>query len=303
MTGSQAPEPTPTQGQLFPDGRPVRSPLKWAGGKARSARQLAALTPTDGYGRYMEPFAGSAAVFFALRPDDALLADAIPDLIVCLQVIRDDPESLMAVVDEMPKTRNYFDDVRQQNPETLDDVHRAARTLYLNKMAFRGLWRVNRSGQFNAPWGRYQNRRIYDRQKLLAASEVLQSADIWCGDFRETLLKATPGDWIYLDPPYVPDREWGDFTRYTPDQFGPRDQVDLADICDQLDRDGVRWLLTNSDTPLIRKLYGRWRIRVLPTRRDVALRAKDRASADLVVCNYEHAGHPDLIDLDVRDAR
>lgn len=264
---------------------PLRSFLKWAGGKTRSATTLASLSPDDGYETYLEPFCGSAAVFFAVRPRRACIADANEDLIVCLRQVADDAESVMARLDEWPNTKQFFLKVRAWDAASLDDSTRAARVVYLNKTAFRGLWRVNRSGQFNAPYGAY-NRPVYNRDTLLAASQALRGHSIVHADFRDVLLKASAGDWVYLDPPYVPDRKWGDFTRYTAGQFGPEDQVALAEMLGQLDRDGVRWLLSNSDTPLVRELYSAFSVQSLATRRDITLQSADRKSVDLVISNY-----------------
>jgi len=272
----------------------MKSFLKWAGGKTRTAETLAALAPPEGFETYIEPFCGSAAVFFVALPDRAVLADANEDLIVCLQEVARDAEAVMVAVDSHPKRKEHYLAVRSQDPTTLTRTERAARTLYLNKMAFRGLWRVNRSGQFNVPWGNYETRRVYDRDGLLLAASALQAADIRHDDFREILLKAEPGDWVYLDPPYVPDRAWGDFTRYTSAQFGPADQRDLAELCAELDRNDVRWLLTNSDTKLVRELYAGFSMHVLPTRRDITLQSADRESVDLVVANYVLPHHDAL---------
>lgn len=263
----------------------VRSFLKWVGGKTRTAETLAALAPPDGYATYFEPFCGSAAVFFALRPDHAVLSDANEDLIVCLQQVAADPEAVMAQLDQWPNTRVFFNDVRTWDVAQLSVLERGARVIYLNKTAFRGLWRVNRSGGFNTPYGEY-DRPYYNRTTLLDAAAALATADIRHDGFRSVLDKPVAGDWVYLDPPYVPDRKWGDFNRYTAGQFDVDDQRDLARMCAELNERGVRWLLTNSDTDLVRELYGDWHLAVLPTRRDVTLAARDRQSRDLVVSNY-----------------
>src|SRR6266508_3880120 len=129
-----------------PGREPLHSFLKWAGGKTRTARLLASLAPEDGYSIYIEPFCGSAAVFFALGPERAILADDNPELIVGLQQVAADPHAVMAQLDEWPNERGFFSEVRDWNPARLDPVVRAARVIYLNKTAFRGLWRVNRQG-------------------------------------------------------------------------------------------------------------------------------------------------------------
>ncbi len=199
----------------------------------------------------------------------------------------------MARLDRMPNNREFFNQVRIQDATELCDVDRAARLIYLNKTAFRGLWRVNREGRFNTPYGEYR-RPYYNRATLLAASEALSVADVRNDDFGETLGRATPGDWVYLDPPYVPDRKWGDFTRYTAGQFGSRDQERLAEVLRKLDRKGVFWMLTNSDTDVVRELYSGYRLAVMQTRRDITLQAADRQSRDLVVANYDYPLRPGM---------
>lgn len=265
---------------------PLRSPVKWVGGKSRTAATIAALAP-EGYRRLVEPFCGSAAVFFASRPSTALLTDAVTDLIACLRAVRDAPRELMAVLDEMPNTRERYYEIRGQDPDELDDFQRAARMLYLNKTSFRGLWRVNQQGGMNTPYGDY-DRPYYNRETLLDASEALATANLDVADFREVLPQCSDTDWVYLDPPYVPDREWGEYDRYTPDKFTDDAHAALADQVRDLDARGVPWLLTNSNTDAVRDLYDDWHITVLPTRRDVALKSKERSSVDLVVSNYEY---------------
>jgi DNA adenine methylase len=285
--------PFPRLEEHLPLPEHLRSFLKWAGGKARTASVLSELAPPN-YARYIEPFCGSAAVFLSARPERALLADQNEDLVVCLRQVARRPHRVMALLDTWPNEREFFNEVRAWDPDKLDPLTRSARVIYLNKTSFRGLWRVNRSGAFNTPYGAY-DRPYYNRDTLLAASRALRSADIRHADFREVLTDAQPGDWVYLDPPYVPDRAWGDFTRYTAGRFGPDDQKDLALLCQELDYRGVRWLLTNSDTELVRELYDGYPMAALPTRRDITLQSADRASRDLVVSNYSPPSHEELL--------
>jgi DNA adenine methylase len=275
-----------------PTGR-GRSFLKWAGGKTRTAPTLAALAPAGGFRGYVEPFCGSAAVFFTLAPARAILADANEELVVTLCQVRDAPQAVMDQLDMMRNTRAYFERVRKQDPARLSDLERAARLIYLNKTAFRGLWRVNRQGRFNTPYGQYR-RPYYNPDTLLAAAAAMRGVDIRCADFADVLKDVRKGDWVYLDPPYVPDRKWGDFTRYTAGQFGPCDQERLAATLRKLDKRGVRWLLSNSNTPKVHELYDGFRIAVLSTRRDITLQSTDRDSTDLVVSNYDCGKHPAL---------
>ena len=261
-----------------------RSFIKWAGGKTRYAAALVAAAPAYS-GRYWEPFMGSAAVFFELRPAKAVLCDANPELVACFRAVAADPEAVMASLDAMPNTPEQFALVRRQDPAALDDIERAARVIYLNKTAFRGLWRVNRRGAFNVPYGAY-DRPYYRRETLLNASRALADADVRLCDFADALREAAAGDWVFLDPPYLPEGGFADFKRYTAGQFRDADHERLAaEMRDASDR-GVLLSMTNSDSDATRRIYAGFLATRMATRRDINLRAAARASFDLVITNY-----------------
>lgn len=266
--------------------------IKWAGGKTRYANLLSALAPPI-EGTYREPFMGSAALFFDLQPEVAVLSDMNEDLVICFQQVRKDPFAVMDLLDDMPNTRDYFEDVRRVDRTTLSAPARAAWVIYLNKTGFRGLWRVNQRGEFNVPYGQY-DRPYYNRDTLLTAAKVLQAAEIRCEDFASAVLDAQPGDWVYLDPPYVPTGAWGDFTRYTKTKFPLAEHERLAQALRELTDRGIYFLLTNSDTPMVRELYDGFHMTTLATRRDIDLRASERKSTDLVVTNYTEFRHAQL---------
>lgn len=266
--------------------------IKWAGGKNRYASLLSALAPPS-TGIYREPFMGSAALFFNLQPEAAVLSDANEDLIACFQQVREDPFAVMDRLDEMPNAREYYEDIRRVDRATLTPQERAAWVIYLNKTGFRGLWRVNQRGEFNVPYGEY-DRPYYNRDTLLTAAKILEAADIKCEDFQSATSTAQPGDWVYLDPPYVPTGAWGDFTRYTKTKFPLEEHERLAATLKDLNDRGVYFLLTNSDTPLVRELYDGFHMTTLATRRDIDLRADQRKSVDLVVTNYTEFRHAQL---------
>ena len=263
-----------------------KSFLKWAGGKTRYARTLASLAPSY-TGCYREPFLGSGAVFFELAPRAAVLSDANGELMACFQAVAEDPHEVMRLLDGMPNTPEHFERVRRQHPADLSAKERAARVIYLNKTSFRGLWRVNRRGEFNTPYGAY-DRPYYNRETLLRASKALASAQLMTYDFETALNQAEPGDWVYLDPPYVPLGGWADFKRYTPDQFGEEDHERLSRAMVRASGRGVFLALTNSDTSFVRDLFGsHFNTFRLATRRDINLQSAKRGSWDLVMTNYE----------------
>ena len=156
----------------------------------------------------------------------------------------------------------YFYAVRKQHDLT-DDLARAARTIFLNKTCFNGLWRVNARGEFNTPVGSNKSPNLYSRDNLLAGSGALQNAQLEVQDFRKTLDEARRGDFIYFDPPYLPVSVYSDFKRYTPDQFRDADQVELARVFRELDAKGCRVVLTNSEHPRTRELYAGFSIHVV----------------------------------------
>lgn len=261
-----------------------RSFIKWAGGKTRYAARLVASAPPF-TGRYWEPFMGSAAVFFELRPAKAVLSDANPELVACFRAVAADPEGVMTALDALPNTPEQFDLIRRQDPAQLGDLERAARVIYLNKTAFRGLWRVNRRGGFNVPYGAY-DRPYYRRATLLEASRALAGVDLRRCDFAEALREAAAGDWVFLDPPYLPEGGFADFKRYTAGQFHDADHERLAAEMLDASRRGVLLTMTNSDTDATRRIYRDFTATRMATRRDINLRAAARASSDLVITNY-----------------
>lgn len=240
--------------------------------------------------RHVEPFVGGGALFFARRPDRALLADANPALVATYQAVRDCVGDVIAELQKLARQHapHAYYRVRDRfNRSRADGPERAAMFLYLNKTCFNGLYRVNRSGAFNVPAGRYARPRILDPGTLLAASHVLRSADIRCAGFETLLRTAKPGDFVYLDPPYEPVSPTASFTSYARDGFTRDDQTRLRDVFTALDRRGCALMLSNSDVPFTRELYRGFRIdHVLAPRainRDAARRG---LVSEIVVRNY-----------------
>lgn len=263
--------------------------LKWVGGKTRYARVLSGLAPTS-FETFREPFMGSAAVYFEAQPPRAVLSDANAELVRAFWAVRDEPDKVMALLDIVEDTKETFMAVRAQDTMAMSDVERGARLIYLNKRAFRGLWRVNRKGGFNVPWGAYLDRPLYVRQMILACSAALQDVEILEQDFEPALDAARPGDFVYVDPPYVPDpdRVYSDFKRYTPGQFHDADHVRLAAAMLRAADRGAFVLMTNSDNPTTRKIFKDFQLTTMATRRDVNLRGSTaRASTDLLASSYE----------------
>ena len=204
--------------------------LKWAGGKTQMLGDLLPKVPTT-YGRYIEPFLGGGAMFFALQPENAVIADSNPELINMYRQVANHVDDVIKYLRTYENTSEMFYAVRSLEWTSLPKAEAAARTIFLNKTCFNGLYRVNKQGQFNVPFGRYKNPKICDEEGLRAASEVLKKADILCGDYILVLEHyAQPGDFVFLDPPYLTISEYSDFKRYTKEQFYEEDHIELANM-------------------------------------------------------------------------
>ena len=239
--------------------------LKWAGGKTALLPEILPRLPQKKFGTYFEPFLGAGAVFFALAAEDrfkkAVIGDTNAELMLAYKALARDPVSIIGALEDHIYEEKHYYDVRAQKPSSLNASARAARLIYLNRTCFNGLYRVNRKGEFNVPFGRYENPTICDRENLLAVSRVLRKATVAPGtDFEALVEAAHKGDVVYFDPPYVPVSETANFTGYSVGGFTDVEQVRLRDVAKALDARGVRVLLSNSDTPRVRALYRGFRI-------------------------------------------
>jgi DNA adenine methylase len=267
--------------------RPLTPFLKWAGGKRQLLAQLAPYIPTA-YGAYIEPFLGGGALYLALKPARAILADLNQDLILCYQIIRDQLDALLADLDHHIYDRDYYYRLRAEPAEMLSPVARASRFLYLNKCGYNGLYRVNARGQFNVPFGRYPRPpRLYREEAIRTTSALLRSADLRTAPFQETMDRGAKDDFVYLDPPYQPLSPSSNFTAYTAGTFAGEDQKELARWYRLLDTRGCRLMLSNSSAPLIRELYHDFRIEEVRATRAINSNPLARgAVTELVILNY-----------------
>ncbi len=265
--------------------------VKWAGGKAALLPRIRQRLP-DAFRAYFEPFLGGGAVFLALRPARATLSDTNRELMAMYRAVRDRPEALTRALDRLQphvlESERYYE-MRARDPAALDPIEAAARFIYLNKTCYNGLYRVNRQGSFNVPFGRYARPpRLYDREAVDAMSAALKRAELLTADYREALAEARPGDLVYLDPPYHPLSRTASFTGYTALAFGEDDQRALAGEVARLTSAGVYALLSNSDTPLIRELYAGYRSTEETVGRAINAKGDRRTGArELLIDNYE----------------
>lgn len=268
----------------------VRPFLKWAGGKRQLLPVLEQYLP-DSYGRYFEPMLGGAALFFRKTPKKAILADINPELVNVYTVIQKQVTQLIADLKKHQHTEEYFYALRNVDREARfkrwGAVRRASRLIYLNKTCFNGLYRVNSRGNFNTPFGRYKNPNIVDEKNLLLCSEALQSATISCASFAATVSRAKGGDFVYFDPPYVPLNATAQFTSYSKQGFDREMQIALRDVCRELDKRGVHFLLSNSSAPFVKELYREFDLRLVDATRAINSKADRRGKIkEVLVKNY-----------------
>lgn len=263
--------------------------LKWAGGKSQMLKYILPLIPNYS-GRYIEPFLGGGAVYFALNPDNAIISDSNPELINMYRQVADNVESVITYLNKYKNDKELFYAVREQVWENLPKAEAAARMIFLNKTCFNGLYRVNKKGMFNTPFGNYKNPVICDEDRLRNASKILSKATLVCGDYLDVLKSyAKSGDFVFLDPPYVPVGKYGDFKRYTKEQFYNHNQIELADEVKRLVNLGCYVILTNSNHPLCRELYSEFKYEVVPTRRSISSDSKTRCGEDIIVIGEPNA--------------
>lgn len=269
--------------------------LRWAGGKTRLLKHLHSYFPQS-FGTYYEPFLGGGAVFFAIvhRAEHGfVLADLNDELINAWWTVRDAPSDLLEALEAYRgrDTEAEYYAVRDGEAPTRP-VERAARFMYLNQTAWNGLWRVNRWGRFNVPWGA-RPFRGFDEAQLYAIGERLQGGEVRQADFRDILEEPGPGDFVYLDPPYLPVSDTSKFSGYTEKRFRAADLAELADACAALSARGVNWVLSNRDTPLVRELFAHAQIESLTVRRSVAAQnrrdVQPAKSPEAIVIGGPHA--------------
>ncbi|MCR5369477.1 MAG: DNA adenine methylase [Clostridium sp.] len=274
--------------------KPIAPVVKWAGGKRRLLERILPLVPE--HETYYEPFFGGGAVLFALQPEKAVINDSNADLMDIYRVIASQPEELISLLEEHAAhdSKDYYYEVRALDRdfdryEAMTDTERAARFLYLNKTCFNGLFRVNRSGEFNVPYGRYKNPEIVGADGIRAMSSYLNRAKIrmLSQDYREVFRGIRENAFVYLDPPYMPISETSSFTGYTAAGFDRQQQTELKKQCDKLNRRGVKFMLSNSCCDFIIRLYRDYRIEHVNALRSVNARADGRGKVEeLLIMNY-----------------
>lgn len=270
---------------------------KWVGGKRQLLPQIEALLPSQ-FNRYFEPFVGGGAVLFDLAPQSAVINDANGELINMYQVVKDNVDELIDLLTkyQTQNSKDFYLQIRALDRDAdkfvqLSKIERAARLLYMLRVDFNGMWRVNSKNQFNVPYGRYKNPKIVQEDNLRAVSQYFNDnqVEMLNGDFADAVQSAKSGDLVYFDPPYIPLNPTSSFTTYTKDGFGLTDQERLRDTCLELSKCGVKIMLSNSDTKLTRDLYSDpvFNIHSVKASRFVNANAQNRGKiGEVIVTNY-----------------
>ncbi len=259
--------------------------LKWAGGKRQLLSELLPLVP-DYNGKYIEPFVGGGALFFALAPDNAVLSDCNEELIELYKTVKREPQKIIEALKKMNNTEEEYYRVRDLDWKQLSKAEAAARMIFLNKTGFNGLYRVNRQGKFNVSYGK-NKKNFCNEEQILSAAKVFKKKKFLCGDYKKILTKyAEPGDFIFLDPPYFQITEQEIFSRYTKDRFYESDQEELAELVNYLYDKGCHLMITNSNHPKIYDLYKRFNISVVKVRRSVNCKGNGRKGEDTIITAF-----------------
>ena len=270
--------------------------VKWAGGKRQIMEELKKCVPNE-FNAYYEPFVGGGALFFELAPKKAFLNDYNKELINVFECIKEDDKFEKMIKElnhhETLHSEEHYYEVRnidrnKKKYDRLADYKKAARTIYLNKACFNGLYRVNSNNEFNVPFGKKAKVNTYEYQNLGIIHGILNLNDIELSsvDFEEAVKNAKKGDFVYFDPPY--DSDTATFNSYTEDGFGKEEQVRLSEVFKRLDKKGCLVMLSNHNTKLINELYKDFNINVIHAKRNINSDGKKRGKVEeVIITNYK----------------
>jgi DNA adenine methylase len=271
---------------------PPKPFIKWAGGKRQLINELIKSLPTN-YNRYFEPFIGGGALFFAIQPENAFISDINPELINLYNAVKNNVDLL---IEELRKyndknTEEDYYKIRSLDQKPIykryNKIKKAARFIYLNKTCYNGLYRTNSNGYFNVPFGFYKNPNIVDEKNLKVCSLLLHNIIIETSTFTAIKNKVERNDLVYFDPPYIPVSKTSSFTKYYKDDFDVDNQFELKELCDDLDKKGVNFILSNSYSELTLDLYKRYNIRKIKAIRAINCKSDKRgAITELIITNY-----------------
>lgn len=275
--------------------------LKWAGGKRQLLPYIKKYINKKKIGKhkYYEPFLGGGSIFFDLAHENSSINDLNEEIINCYNVIKENPDELVELLKLHAEAhcKEYYYKIRSLDREEdykfMDNITKAARTIYLNRTCFNGLYRVNKNGFFNTPIGRYVNPLICDEENINEISYFLNNNDvtIMSKSFEFAVEKCEKGDWIYFDPPY--DYENSGFVGYVKEGFSHEDLVKLKEVCDELVKKGCYVLVSNNDTEFVRQTFNSsdyeiiYSTKTIKANRNINSKASKRKKVDEVLI-YGH---------------
>lgn len=271
--------------------------VKWAGGKRQIIDKLKKYVP-DEFNTYYEPFVGGGALLFELSPKKAVINDSNKELMNVYKCLCDEEKfkKMCNVLNnyEIKHSEEFFYEIRNKDKnkkafDRLSDYTRAARTIYLNKACFNGLYRVNSKNEFNVPFGKKTKVNTYDGGNLITVSNYLTMNDIkiLSVDFEESVKDAKEGDFVYFDPPY--DSDTSTFNSYTEAGFGKEQQIRLFRVFKELDKKNVYIILSNHNTTLVNELYKDYNIHVIEAKRNINANGKKRGNVEeVIITNFEN---------------
>jgi len=267
--------------------------LKWAGGKVHLIDKLLQFVPKDFEERiYRESFLGGGSMFFALCPPKAILSDLNSHLINCYKMVRDNPTLVHYYLTQFNNKHKpeFYYEIRDEYNRSKFSFKQAARFIYLNKTSFNGIFRVNKKGKFNVPFGKINKPALPSLDQLKSISLILKNKTLITSTYEEVLKDAKCDEFIYLDPPYPPLNATSSFTHYTKERFGEDDQIKLSETANWLKDQGCLVMISNADLPKIRELYEGWNMYILPATRWITCKSKKHKVDELVFTNYNFEG-------------
>jgi DNA adenine methylase len=267
--------------------------LKWVGGKRQIMPTIEQHLP-KGIKSYIEPFIGGGAVLFHLQPKNAIINDFNAELVNVYNVIKNDLENLIIDLNKHKNESRYFYEIRALDRTeafgNLSDVERASRIIYLNKTCYNGLYRVNNSGEFNSPFGKYKNPNIVNEPTLRAVNSYLNSNNVRIEntDYETVLKEADKNSFVYLDPPYHPVSDSSNFTGYVQGGWDESEQIRLKEACDRLNKKGIKFMQSNSSVNFIKELYSDYQIHIIKANRAINSDGDKRGEVEeVLIKNYE----------------
>lgn len=263
--------------------------LRYPGGKSKFLSYLVNHLPNrkDIKGRYIEPFVGGGSIFFYMNPDCALISDLNSELIILYQGIKLYPHKVWETFESFPAGKSSYYKVRDKSTEGKTLYYKAARTLYLNRTCFKGMWRHNNNGNFNVGYGGEDRRWVITHQSIVELSKIFRKAEILSNDFEDVILNAKKNDFIFLDPPYKPGEKDLNELHYSNGKFLFSEQIRLSETLKRLPKSKrIRWAMTNSSHKDILKLYKEFNIRKIPFGTSDKPGIRTTNSNEVLITNY-----------------